>query len=58
MKSTIWESPVRDTRGAIEAMALYASGAVGLVREKQAAHDILIDLARGCTPSLTSSGLC
>jgi nitronate monooxygenase len=46
-------SPVRDTAGDIEAMPLYAGGAVGLVHARQSARDIVVDLARGCTPSLS-----
>jgi hypothetical protein len=46
-----FSSPMRDTIGDIESMALYAGGAVGLVRKKQTAREIMIDLARCLTPS-------
>lgn len=53
-----FSSPMRDTRGDIEAMALYAGGAVGLVRSKQSAREILMEFAGGIRKSslLSSSG--
>jgi nitronate monooxygenase len=42
-----FSSPTRDTDGEVEAMALYAGEAVGLVRARQSAADIVKELAAG-----------
>lgn len=52
-----FSAPMRETQGDIQAMALYAGGAVGLANTRQSARDIFRDLARGftCCAALANS---
>ena len=47
IKRYAFSSPGRDVTGDVEAMALYAGQAVGLVRKREAAAEILSELAEG-----------